>query len=1056
MDRISASAGAGKTFELTRRYLSLLRLPALQDEQPHRLIGPASLLAVTFTNEAAREMRERALVSLKKKALGLKEFTPAHDWSRDEAERWVNRLLADYDALNIRTIDSLLLQLVRSFALEQGRRPDIRPAFDVGEFFEPVYAAFLDRAEHSSSEEHRLAAAAVDALLGMEDIKGFNPVGPLRDRLKKTLDFFLKHPEAALAGPEEEERIAALKDAVQSAALRMLEMTAGAPFHTNMIKALQKARPGLQQPSKVLHKALESVYFSKPTLVECVKKGGESAVGDDMEAAYAVLKAAAEEYRRLEPILRKSLVFSALLRPARMMARELEERQQRSGVLLSTFWAGLVLEAWQGDHGVPEAFFRMGTRLTHMLVDEFQDTSREQWLALAPLAEECLAKGGGLAVVGDVKQAIYGWRGGDVALFEEAPAELAHLCEDGVRRLALPVNWRSRQVVVEFNNTFFSPFAEAETARHMAEAAFESKDFSRSVFPDVLRRSFDKAEQELPPNKDASGGYVRLARLEPKKSDERNEAVLGQVRGLMLEILQRRSPSDVAVLVRSNDQAKLVAEELIAAGIPVITENSLNLAEHPLIKRLVAFLAFLDYPLDDAAFWEWITGRTPFGEITGLRPEKLHAWSVDRAEGPLFLAFKADFPEAWEAVIAPFYGGAGLSSAYDLLAEMIRLYELYDRYPGDALFLSRLLEVAHKAESEGYGTAANFLEYWQDKGVEAKVPLPEGLDAVRIMTIHKSKGLQFPVVVTPFLDFPMKVDEAPVLLELDGKALSVPLFSDMGEAYEERVLDRLLEQFHSLYVAWTRPEEELYAFFAPTKRTSPFQKALAPILDELFPEGEDVVVFGEPPLGISTKKEAEPSTQNPPSENSSLILSERPMAWLPRLAVRRKFDPKSHAEALLSPVPVMQEKERGTLIHAAADLLVKGLPLNKALDAVIAAAPCSIPDENAFRREAAADLEWLASLPEFPHWCAAGDPERPLLTAKGEVIRPDLVVFDDEAVEIVEFKTGRPAPEHEQQLRKYMRTMGEAVPGAAVSGVLVYLDGRRMQRLDREQPEDAR
>jgi ATP-dependent exoDNAse (exonuclease V) beta subunit len=875
--------------------------------------------------------------------------------------------------------------------------------------------------------------------------------------LLETLDFFLKEPDAPIAGHKEEARIAELQAAVQFALERLMRLLEKNAVTTDKRfgARMETVGRGLQQSNKHLYEALDSPYLKKALLEDCLVKASKGAVTEEMEAAYALLKENAAAYRMEEPLLRRALVLAALFKPAKLLAEELLLQQRRLGTLFSAFWAPMVLKAWEGENGVPEAFFRMGTRLTHMLVDEFQDTSREQWQALEPLAEECLAKGGGLTIVGDVKQAIYGWRGGDVALFHDAPEALQHLCEDGVVKQVLPFNRRSRQVLVDFNNAFFSPLAHEERAKALAEAVFDPGSFSARRLTELLQRSFADAGQKLPPGKDVSGGSVHLKRFEAMKSDARKETVLWETRELILDVLKRRPPSDIAVLVRSNEQAKDTAEYLIAAGIPVVTENSLNIAEHPLVRSLVAFLAFLDAPLDDAAFWEWINSDKPFKELTGITRESLAAWAVRRAQGPLYKAFKADFPDAWENIIAPFYGGAGLSSAYDLTAEMVRLFGLCDRYPEDELFLARFLEVVHRAETAGYGTAATFLEYWQQQGVEAKVPLPEGLNAVRIMTIHKSKGLQFPVVVVPFHDFPMQVGQSPVVVDVGSGPISTQPLREMGELYESLELERLMEQFHTLYVAWTRPEEELYCFFAPSKSSKPLQKALDFLLDGLFDEDSEVFQVGEAPQGEGA---AELETAPPCLPPCALPIEsplERPMSWLPRLAVRRRFDTREYEERLLSPTPVMAEKERGTLVHAAVDVFIKGAPAGlgpeQAVDAVTASAPYILPDESSFKREALEALEWLASLPDFPLWIEKGEPERSILTANGEVLRPDLLVFGDDDPHIIEFKTGRPAAEHEKQLRRYMRTMAEALPQAKVTGALAYLDEHRLVPLSQEE-----
>lgn len=141
---------------------------------------------------------------------------------------------------------------------------------------------------------------------------------------------------------------------------------------------------------------------------------------------------------------------------------------------------------------------------------------------------------------------------------------------------------------------------------------------------------------------------------------------------------------------------------------------------------------------------------------------------------PLFMAFREDFPDIWRKWIAPFHADAGLLTPYDVTREALGRLDIWSRYPDEAAFVRRFLEIIHVAEGQGYGSLSSFLDYWNKHGQQEKAPMPETLDAVRVMTMHKSKGLQFPVVIVPWHNFSQRVDSPAVETHVDGLTVLAP------------------------------------------------------------------------------------------------------------------------------------------------------------------------------------------------------------------------------------------------------------------------------------------
>ncbi|SKA76479.1 UvrD-helicase domain-containing protein [Desulfobaculum bizertense] len=861
LEQVKASAGSGKTFELTSRFLRLLKnandgVPAACGAIPGEGYGWSEIMAVTFTNKAAAEMKERVISSLKARALGDKSG-PAGEWKANEAALWLTRILRHYHQLNIRTIDSLLNMFMRIFALDVGVSPDFTVIFDINELFEELFDELAAQAENGHTEEQQLLLNALQAMLYLEQKKGFDLSASFRQRLLDVLRFRLTHSEQLETDPQK------LNDILND--LRFAMQNAARELQTQVQNRLAVKKHFLNFLDKCLafsgtDKTPDSKLMLNMSFCDCVNKKSQDDVSPADEAVFQNLQQAWTAYKSLRPAIEGARNFAPFVPLADRILQDLERKETESGVLLNSLCPSLATRLLDHDTGVPDAYCRMGTRLMHILIDEFQDTGRDQWQALHPLAAECLAKGGSMFFVGDIKQAIYGWRGGDAALFDEVPEDPELLAMTDPERRSLPNNWRSTERIIRFNNTIFSALESPENASELATAMFpkDTKGAGDAIerFAERIQHLFHGAAQDVPEHKLGSGGFVQLQKIEGDDKDGLFENVREKLHQLLVENLAKRRPfGDVAVLVRTNSEAAEVSRWLIEWGVPVITENSLSLAEHPLIRQLVAIMTFMDYPFDDLAFWEFISGEDIFLRHTGVDIKDLSNWLCTCSHSPLFPRFREAFPELWDRHISPFQLQAGLMSPYDMVQEICRHFRVIERNPKDELFVRRFMEVIHCAQEAGHQSLSAFLDYWRDSGGEEKVPLPDSIDAIRVMTIHQSKGLEFPVCVVPFHHWQFNMHNELAITEIGSMHLLSPLRSkDFGPLYWERLTAILQEQLNLLYVAWTRPVDELYAFLTstPAFRTRyPMVRGLEKITsalpwDEDF-EGTPVLDYGENP-----------------------------------------------------------------------------------------------------------------------------------------------------------------------------------------------------------------
>ena len=488
--QIRASAGSGKTYELTTSFLKHLSGAAeagggsfsgcsAVHSGPH---GWPEILAVTFTNRAAAEMQERIIGRLKDTALGTDK--PAPGWTREQARRWVGIILRRYGALNVRTIDSLLHLIVRLTALELDLPPDFEPVFATDEAIAPLLDNLLEQSRRDE-RLHSLLEEACRNVFFHSPQRGFLAGETLRERVMELLLPIMGTQSVTLAHPSEiTERLGAmtrdLRDAVEQLHHLLAEEKLSCSAHlARALETCRKAAPANLPPN--------SAMLRKACLDDCLNKASKGKASPDAERAFDAMRDIIRKWDEDGVLLRRAQTVMPFVELARELSGQVPDFLKREGAVPAAFVPRLARQVLSGDYGVPEAFCRLGTSLTHILVDEFQDTSREQWEAIHPLVLEALSRGGSLTWVGDVKQAIYGWRGGDATLFDEVRSD-AELCAVAPepRVDILPTNWRSCRAIVETNNTLFRQLSETATAKAVLSAMLP-KDTPSPLLAAILK-----------------------------------------------------------------------------------------------------------------------------------------------------------------------------------------------------------------------------------------------------------------------------------------------------------------------------------------------------------------------------------------------------------------------------------------------------------------------------------------------------------------------------------------------------------------------------------------
>jgi ATP-dependent exoDNAse (exonuclease V) beta subunit len=1014
---VEASAGSGKTYALAKRYVQLLINPTLAaDEIPLRHI-----LAITFTNKATIEMKERILEFLKKIALdafpNAAEAEDIHaalglpkEVARQRAFRVMDHLIRNYNFFQVQTIDSFVNAIVASCAFQL----DLSARFTIKTGYRDYLAYSLDSVIDRSERDPAVRRALQEFLvqyLHVENRLGWFP--------KKSMLALMEGLYAAsnTYGGEFVKLVDCTADDIRKMKKDVLEkmraLAARLPAATNKTFAKNLAA-FLADAHEQFGIDRVSAFFAREQFPAA--KG--TAVPAEVDRLWDAIRHGLETLCRAEAYSFYNCyidIFGMVQRDLRTLTRAsdllfLPELNRQAGTLFA-----------RGTVGVPELYYRLATRFRHFLIDEFQDTSELQWKNLAPMAEEVLAAGGSLFYVGDKKQAIYRFRGGDATLFDRIPARFGAYAH---RRELLNRNFRSHRAVVAFNNDVFSPENLRRFLNDVAAAADDGMALGPAEQTEILQVFADSLQSVRPGN---DHGYVRVVHLEGETRAERTAAARPLLHALLDELRGRFAWRDIAFLARDNSDLELITGWLIDEQVPVASEKTLNLRENPLIKELVSALRFLQSPVDNVAFVSFVTGEMFLGAADLAREAVVS--SLGRRPDPyLYRPFREDHADAWNALVDDFFVNVGYLPVYELAVSILGRYRVMERFPEQQVFVLRFLELIKEQEKESTGLGA-FLEYFDAADDSDLYVTVTDSDAVSVLTVHKAKGLEFPVVIIPFLE--MRPGGTPgggsfdIADGADGLALvrlnrKYVRFSDeLRRRAVSAAMRSFIDELDAVYVALTRPRCELYAFI-PARAG-----AAANPVRLLIPQAG---AWGE-------QRRYEPGAQRRAGD-----LCDVPAAvyenWIDYLKDEFNDDHRIRNRAGVL---------RGERLHYALSLLtdLTDVPLETAIADAVARtrAACGVPDDDAL----AAVLRRIVTAAPFRPFFFIGDgdvcTEQEIIDGAGATRRLDRLIVRPGACIVADYKSTRDGEEtHRRQVQDYLSAVRAIYPGRKVRGYLLYLD----------------
>lgn len=1005
-----AAAGSGKTFTLVKEYLRL----ALGARE---LDGFKHILAITFTNKAAGEMKNRVLQALAEfsgRTEGTRFTTMAEllqnelnlsaEELRDRSQQVLTAMLHRYQQVSIGTIDSFVARLARQFAREL--------------LLDQQFEIILDQEQLLNQSVNRLLARLGEDPLITELLVGFAQEQTeedkswdisrklleyakllLRDQMREVLPL-LRELEP-LAFKEERARlkevkillIAPIQQKAQSildrlAALEISPADLAGGEKSGLYIQFKRLADGDLELKKGITGAIEKNVWSggkasKPT--KALLAAEADWLLETSKALLALHEVAQQRVALIDAILDKQYAMATLALLQREYEAWMEENQ--AAPLNSLYFRIADLLA---DTHTPFIYERLGNRYRHFLIDEFQDTSVLQWQNMLPLVENGLSADYDSLLVGDAKQSIYRWRSGEAAQFVQMP--LPHggggrsaVLEDAYRPETLKYNYRSHKAVIDFNNSYF--------------------EWISAATPGALQDFY----VELAQLGGKPGGLVQVELLPGTGSaDERRTERLAHITALVQELTVQKVPfGEMAVLVRSNKLGSAVAIALLEAGFPVISSDSLLLSQQPSIRLVMGMLQWL---LDDS---DRVNAQACLQVLQQLSGTKY---------GPT-VQFEAAVEQLYGTLPADRWRMLPLT---ELVEQVLSYFKLLT-YSNP--FVLRLLDLMAD-KSEKYRSLAELLQWWLGKGQETSLHMPEQGDAIRVLTYHKSKGLEFGVVIVADADhwqYTLNQNESWISTELSPigtalvatdklKAAGEPFASLHAEETEMTQIDYV----NMLYVAFTRAVGGLYILGSEQNSRATkysFSKNWGLYLNSIGRSAEEAFLAGTLPVF------------NQPKASKNLVLERHHWTdWRERIALQNHFEGGKDSGSALS---------LGRMTHE----LLSALPHKDALEAAVTglveAGQLSAADVDLLLPA----VRELLQRPSIARWFEPGLDVRneiSILSIDGQQYRPDRLVLQNQKAHVLEFKTGAERPEHVQQLRNYLQLLQQM--GFETSGELVYID----------------
>lgn len=1048
-----ASAGSGKTHLLTGFFIKQLFLPELLPETHSGEMHFSEVLAVTFTNKATAEMKGRIIDELYKLSQSPTESDYWNDVSqsgkkseaaiRKKASGLLVQILNEYSSFNISTIDSFFQKIVRSFARELNVPGNYEVELNSELAIEAAVTNFLDKLDSRLNNSlfkwmERFSDKRV------EEGESWDLRGKLSEIAVKVLnsEAYRKHSQQIKDFTDDKHELAhyeqMLSNIIRDWKKQLCEIgkrgleiiqqygieedefaykgSGSVSLFSPWAEGKEKEPGGrftdiINNPDK-LFKKTSPRYGSEVqhAIIELMEAGCQLYTGETYTNYVTAIYIQQDLYE---------------LGIVANIDEELKEYCNEHNLMLLNSTTEL-LSKLIGPYDAPFVYEKTGTHLKSYMIDEFQDTSDMQWSNFKPLISNTLSQGYQNLIVGDVKQSIYRWRGSDWSLLDSQLSHYEPLSHNDNDE-ALRTNWRSLPSIVDFNNKFFQAAA---------------KELDTIASTDQIKRIYRDISQGLPAKRTEAGkpqGLVHVEYLRPKDEEgnviekPNTESLLNEAKQqlpLQIIALQQHGfePRDIAILCRRKRECRIMAEALLQYQqehpecpypMDIISSEALQIGARPVIQTLISMMQLLlnpDSELQQAVTW------SNYLQLEGHSPEE----AIQQ-----YFRMTADQQE-----LLPQIAFRPLYELTELLITLLPQQIVSQEAPFLQAFRDIVLEFCHSHNAD----LSVFLEWWEETGHDKSITTPEAMNAIQIMTIHKSKGLGMPAVIIPFASWEMDIEINPTRKQIIWcepteepfrRDILLPIRLDkrlqdtiFKEEYAEERLRTIIDNLNTAYVAFTRAKEAMI-ILSPVPNGKEGSR-LEHLLDHFCQEK----TFGE--WQRSIKKEDQPSESAEPIQFDEI--ASNPSNHLPELSILHS--------------PLQEDntaRKKGNCIHRVLqeichagehELVVHKLYQKGIID------PRIINE-----REMTSIISHLLSLPEVSPWFSPELQvmnEQTIMDKFGNQIRPDRIIRDAEGtVTVIDYKTGSDHTGYRKQVKSYMNALRD-IGFKKVKGFLFFLKEERI------------
>lgn len=1080
-----ASAGSGKTYTLVYEYIkymfAMLSIEGIKNGEYNKPLNfHRRILAVTFTNKSTAEMKERIVSALYDMIQGKKEdyvkklrkdmSSVLKDVEDDViariTERFLIDILQDYTMFRVSTIDGFFQQIVRSFARELNLNNQYSVELDTDIILEMAVDGMLASLGKDNSQ---LLAWLTEFATDKVDFEGtaWNPrfkILSLAKMLTKE-SYMLQKDKFGFDLKQLREYRDNLREIIRKfdADLKMVCDEAKGSFDWN---------DGLEWFGKNRISRFDYEYLvdKEYELSDTFTKGAES---DDLEKWCKGKKKRVE----LQPIVTK--LHKCVIRIVELCEGERFREYQTAKILNSYIYVLGILNEIDNyamdickakdcllisstsdfinkiidGSDTPFIYEKVGVRTEHFMIDEFQDTSRLQWSNFVPLLKETVSQGSGSMIVGDVKQSIYRWRNGDWSILHEGiKKEFGDYVKDDSsdESLRLDKNYRSSAEVIGFNNKLYSELPKLIDAQLKAQKVIDEDSYLQDIYADS-KQEVGKA--------DAPKGYVRVEFLANDATDKEQKWNVQSLNHMVETMHELGNYGEMAVLVRVHKEAQAVAAKLKEVGIPFYSSEALCVADDAAVRFILAVLEYLVQPYEQLFR----------ANLLALHREVCLGRMIGEEDHEL-ISYGGDNYAMWEKSVfgneevAERFDRAKYMSLLSMIESLVGVFDLNEVDGGvHSIFLQSFIDKVQTYAIDGTLDLKSLLEYWSIEGKNTFIAMPEGGDAVRIITIHKSKGLEFGVVFIPFMDWNMAVaslgnyqlvetkektrnnhlfiDEVPVV-PINTQSSSKLFNSEFKDDIVREFLATCLDKLNMLYVATTRASQQLYIYCNDKESQSSKKESneisrisIAEALRSILPTENKYFYESNDKVAYSPKKKADNGDVETIElvRNKEFLPSDEEVAARARLRFKYSED-TGEGEARMY----------GVMMHKLFERIITLDDVDNAIEWMARDGE----DVEGLRSEVEAilALEGVAELFDA-RWRVMNEAE--IFDAEnGRIYRPDRVMIDDEnrEVVVVDYKFGEYTDEvhskYQRQVSRYVRLIKDM--GYDARGYLLYATERKL------------